>query len=134
MRSRWLRVVPAVAAVLAVVLSGPVWFRSAAAGDFTEQMAKANESYEGGEYAQALEIYERLVEEGAVDPDLFYNLGNAYYKEGQPGRAVLYYKRALRLAPRDNDARTNLQLVSFRPLFRIPRAVSTPTRSAQTRS
>lgn len=115
MRSRWLRSIRAAAAVAAAAaLFTPVQIGNAAAdGGFAERMAKANDLYESGEYAKALEIYEGLVEDGAVDPDLFYNLGNAYYKEGRPGRAVLYYKRALRLAPRDEDAQTNLHLVSL---------------------
>jgi hypothetical protein len=46
-----------------------------------------------------------------VSPELRYNLGNAYYKSGNLGRAVLNYERSLRLAPRDEDARANLELV-----------------------
>lgn len=76
-----------------------------------EQVKKANEFYETGEYAQAVEAYENIAALGAANPDLFYNLGNAYYKVGQLGRSVLFYERALRMAPRDGDVRTNLELV-----------------------
>jgi hypothetical protein len=74
------------------------------------QFQSANASYEAGDYARAIEDYTRVARTGVAHPDLFYNLGNAYFKEGNLGRAVLWYERARRLAPRDNDVRENLDL------------------------
>jgi len=76
-----------------------------------ELFVRGNQLYEAGEFEEAVDVYEETVARGAVAPELFYNLGNAYYKSGNLGRTVLNYERALRLAPRDEDALANLQLV-----------------------
>ena len=71
---------------------------------------RANAAYEAGNYAAAVDDYERAAASGVTAPDLFYNLGNAYFKLGDLGRAVLWFERARRLAPRDDDVRENLDL------------------------
>lgn len=71
---------------------------------------RANSAYEAGNYQSAVDDYERVVATGVVAPDLFYNLGNAYFKQGDLGRAVLWFERARRLSPRDADVRENLDL------------------------
>jgi tetratricopeptide (TPR) repeat protein len=73
-------------------------------------LAVANQLYENGRYAEAAQTYEQLVAQGFHDPTIYYNLGNAYYKQADIGRAILNYERAARLAPRDTDIRANLQL------------------------
>lgn len=66
--------------------------------------------YDQGNYNQAIQLYEQLVDSGYRDSRLFFNLGNAYYKQGEWGRAILNYRRGLQLAPRDADLRANLAL------------------------
>ena len=78
--------------------------------DPTETMQTANQLYENGQFAQAAQAYEQLVDQGFADSALFYNLGNTYFKQGDFGRAILNYRRATRLAPRDPDIRANLNL------------------------
>jgi tetratricopeptide (TPR) repeat protein len=85
---------------------------------------RGNQLYEAGEFEEAAGVYEEAARWGIVSPDLYYNLGNAHYKSGSPGRAVLMYERALRLAPRDDDIRTNLRLV--RSLLRDKQFVEDP--------
>jgi tetratricopeptide (TPR) repeat protein len=70
----------------------------------------ANRLYENGRYAEAAQTYEQLVAGGVQDSTVFYNLGNAYYQQGNFGHAILNYERAQRLAPRDADVQTNLAL------------------------
>ena len=74
--------------------------------------AEANAEFEVGHYEEAIAIYEKLVGAGAVNADLYYNLANAHYKLGTLGYAVLNYERAIRLAPRDEDIRQNLKLIT----------------------
>lgn len=80
---------------------------SVTAGD---AMFTANELYEMGHFAQAAQAYEQLASQGYSDAALFYNLGNAYYKQGDYGRAIANYRRAQQLAPRDADIEANLAL------------------------
>jgi tetratricopeptide (TPR) repeat protein len=71
---------------------------------------RANARYESGEHAEAIGLYRRLVDAGVESAALYYNLGNAYYKVGELGRAILNYERAHRLAPRGVDIAQNLAL------------------------
>jgi tetratricopeptide (TPR) repeat protein len=69
---------------------------------------KANEYFGAKDYRNALRLYRELVERGVENAALYYNLGNAYFKTGNTGYAVLYYEKSLALAPFDRDARANL--------------------------
>ena len=75
-----------------------------------DTFAAANSLYEAGNYDEAARIYQHLVELGYEDATLYYNLGNAYYKNDDVGRAVLNYMRARSMAPYDQDIQTNLAL------------------------
>jgi tetratricopeptide (TPR) repeat protein len=72
---------------------------------------EGNARYEEGDFPSAIDVYGSLVLRGVENKDLYYNLANAYFKNGELGRAILYYERALRLAPRDEDTKANLSLV-----------------------
>ena len=82
----------------------------ASSEDAAETMAMAGQLYEAGQYSQAAQAYQQLVDQGFADSALFYNLGNAFFKQGDYGRAIVNYRRAQELAPRDTDIRANLAL------------------------
>ncbi len=69
----------------------------------------ANKLYEQGKYADAATAYESLVRSGLTSPALYFNLGNAFFKSSEIGRAIAAYRQAQRLTPRDPDVRANLQ-------------------------
>jgi len=69
----------------------------------------ANEAYQKGKYEEAKVDYIQLASMHGYSADLFYNLGNAWFKLGDQGRAILNYERALALNPRLEEARSNLQ-------------------------
>lgn len=71
---------------------------------------EANQLYIDGKTEEALESYLKLVEAKFVSAKLFYNVANAYYRCGDIGDAVLYYNRALRLAPSWADIHHNLEI------------------------
>lgn len=73
----------------------------------------ANAAYAEGRYDEAQAAYEALLAEGP-NATLYYNLGNAYYKQGELAQAILNYERALRLQPNHKDARYNLELAQSR--------------------
>ena len=94
-----------------IVFLAVVLFRQfAEAPDGSAAMKLANDLYERGSFVEATQIYQQLADEGYGDSIVFYNLGNAYYKSGDLGRAILNYLRAERLAPRDPDIQDNLQI------------------------
>jgi len=78
-------------------------------GDPNAQFAKANQEYAAGDFKAALEDYEELVRSGQDTPNLFYNLGNAYFRKNDFGRAILNYERALALDPHHPEAEANLR-------------------------
>ncbi|MCI7141185.1 tetratricopeptide repeat protein [Alistipes sp.] len=80
---------------------------------------RANTAYINGDYHAAMEFYEELVARGLGSAKLYYNLGNAYFKDGLTGRAILYYHKALRLAPGNDDIRYNLSVAEARAKDRI---------------
>lgn len=80
---------------------------------------EADEAYRQGDYAAAIEQYEAVLAKQCTSADLYYNLGNAYYRTDQMGLAILNYHRALRLQPSMTDAKENLALAESRTVDRI---------------
>ncbi len=80
----------------------------------------ANELYAQGNYASAAKQYEAIIAENSVAPEIYYNLGNAYYKMNETGRSILNYERALRLSPNYADAKHNLELAKLKIVDNIP--------------
>ena len=79
----------------------------------------ANASYAQGLWKEALTDYEMIASMGFESPALYCNTGDAYYKEGNLPKAILYYERALKLDPSYADAQFNLQLMNARIQDRI---------------
>lgn len=73
---------------------------------------EAYKAFSRSEWAAAVGGYEKLAATGAADPGLYYNLGTAYARSGDPGRAAWALLLARRMAPRDGDIRANLAHVS----------------------
>ena len=80
--------------------------------------AEADSAYVRGEYQQAINDYEALLKQGA-SADLYYNLGNAYYRTENIPQAILNYERALLLSPGDRDIRFNLQIARSKTFDKI---------------
>ena len=80
--------------------------------------AEADSAYVNGEYQKAITEYESLLKQGA-SAEIYYNLGNAYYRTENITRAVLNYERALQLSPGDGDIRFNLQIARSKTIDKI---------------
>jgi tetratricopeptide (TPR) repeat protein len=93
------------ALILAWTAGAPL--HAAAVGDLFEA---GNTAYEESRFQEAAATYERILAYGMHDPRVYYNLGNAYFKLGRLGAAILNYERALKIAPWDREARDNLEL------------------------
>ena len=74
------------------------------------QFTKANQEFASGDFKAAIADYEEMVRAGEDAPNLFYNLGNAYFRQKDLGRAILNYERALALDPRHPEAQANLRI------------------------
>ena len=71
---------------------------------------EGNQRYQTGDFDGALERYARILDEGLESGELYYNIGNTYFKLGRLGPAILYYERARRLPPGDQALLANLEL------------------------
>ena len=101
---------PVKAAMLAVLLLLLPMGLQAQALSYPDSLWNAGvEAYTNGDYASALKDWQDVQATGLMSKELYYNLGNAYFKDGQIAPAVLWYERALRLDPSDNDVRYNLE-------------------------
>ncbi len=79
-------------------------------GKANTDFQKGNEFYQQGDYRQAVAMYETALETGYESAELYYNLGNAYFKSNQIGKSILNYERAQKMAPRDEDILFNLDI------------------------
>lgn len=91
--------------VLVLLLAALSGGAASLVGDFDA----ANRLYDQGKFREAAEAYDALVKAGIGSPAVFFNLGNASFRSGQIGRAIVAYRIAESLAPRDPDVRANLQ-------------------------
>ncbi len=96
------------APVLALALAALVLASPAAAQSFDTIFGEGNQAFFQGDYATAAARYEALLEAGVDDPDVHYNLGATYARQGHHGRAIVELERTLRLRPSDEGARTAL--------------------------
>lgn len=76
--------------------------------------AAGNKAYTEGRWAEASAAWDGILEEGLQSPQLFYNIGNARFKDGDIPGAILFYERALKSDPSFADARYNLEVASSR--------------------
>lgn len=74
-------------------------------------IADADKAYMNSDYARALELYRQALATDGASSQLYYNIANTYYRLGEPGNAVLYYKKSLKLDPSNADARANYSFV-----------------------
>jgi tetratricopeptide (TPR) repeat protein len=80
---------------------------------------QAEELYRNGDYEKAAEVYKKILQEGWHNGELYYNLGNCYYKSGNYGKAILNYERARRFLGNDADLEKNLKLANLHITDRI---------------
>ena len=80
--------------------------------------AEGDSAYMKNDYASAIQIYEALLNRGEA-ADIYYNLGNSYYKAGDIAKAILNYERALLLQPGNGDIRANLEIARSKPVDKV---------------
>ena len=101
---------------MVLLLGGILLFPSATFGSVTKQ--SADQLYKTGNYQQAIKEYHELLKKG-VSPELYYNLGNAYFRTDNITQAVLAYERAHLLSPGNEDINFNLQFARSKTIDKI---------------
>lgn len=74
----------------------------------TELFSDANDLYKNEKIEEAIELYKKIETQGFVSSELYYNLGNCYYKLNKVGPSIYYYEKALQLNPLNEDVKNNL--------------------------
>jgi tetratricopeptide (TPR) repeat protein len=80
---------------------------------------KAEKAYGVKNYREAIMAYEAILKEGAVSYKLYYNLGNAYYKNNEIGKAIYSYELANKLEPNNQDIKNNLRIANQKTIDKI---------------
>jgi tetratricopeptide (TPR) repeat protein len=87
-----------------------LWSSSLQATDAEQVFKDAAQAYQQGNYPVAIEKYESILKAAVFSKELYYNLGNSYYRNNQTGKAILSFEKALRLDPSDKEIQHNLYL------------------------
>jgi tetratricopeptide (TPR) repeat protein len=82
-------------------------------------LKKAEKAYDSKNYKVAIESYEKLINDGYKSYQLYFNLGNAYYRNNELGKAIYYYELARKAEPDDEDVRINLGIASSKTIDKI---------------
>jgi len=92
---------------------------SAFADQWHDQFVDANKLYQDGQFELAIENYEKIIANGYESGDLYFNLGNAYYKTGDIAKSRINYERSLLWLEGDEDLKQNLELLKLRLVDQI---------------
>ena len=76
-----------------------------------DSFEKGNLLYNNAQYVESLENYNEIIDSGYQSAELFYNMGNCYYKINDVANAILFYERSILINPGDEDVGNNLQMV-----------------------
>jgi len=82
-------------------------------------LEEANKVYNEGSYGQAIELYEKVLENGYTSAEVYYNLGNAFFKQNNFAAAILNYEKAKKIEPNDEDINFNLKIANNRIVDKI---------------
>lgn len=101
--------ISAVAAAAALLMLIPSGMYAAGNAYADSLWVAGNEAYSAGMWGEAAKAWSSIRESGVESPELYYNIGNAFYKDGDVAHAILNYERAIKLDPSYSDAKYNLE-------------------------
>jgi tetratricopeptide (TPR) repeat protein len=109
LRRRYNRLMKAACALLLLAL--PLLSHAA---DNNALYDAGNAAYAKGKYSDAIDDYQKIVDAGYQSVPVFFNLGNAYFRQGDLPSALLYYEKAHKIAPNDEDVNFNIRFANAR--------------------
>ena len=83
------------------------------------EFQKANNLYQKNSFDSAAKIYEKIISEEYFSVEVYFNLGNCYYKMNKTAKAILNYERALKLKPNDEDILFNIKVAQLKVVDKI---------------
>ncbi|HNW97879.1 MAG TPA: tetratricopeptide repeat protein [Bacteroidales bacterium] len=89
------------------------------ADENSDLFTKGNTAFTGKFYQQAIECYEKIIKNGYESSELYYNLGSAYFKQTDYPSAILYFEKAKKLNPSDEDIIFNLKVANNKIVDKI---------------
>ena len=89
------------------------------AGNLDDLYKSGNDAYAAEDYQKAIQEYQKIIAQGYQSSELYFNLGNCYFRINNIGKTILNYERAYKLNPHDNDIRYNLELARLKVVDRI---------------
>lgn len=104
---------------LSLILSFVLFLSVIANADPQADITKANTAYQAGFYENAASLYEKVIKDGFSSSELYFNLGNAYFKAGDFPSSILNYERALKLDPTNEDIIYNLRVANNQIIDKI---------------
>lgn len=100
----------AFAVIVSLAGAGRAYGAEMTASSAKEAFSRANDLYRDGDYDSARDLYLSIEDGGYVSSNLYFNIGNAYFKLEEYPKAILYYERAKVLSPSDEDINANLEM------------------------
>ena len=98
--------------IISLLLVGVLlWHDTVAQENPHATLSQAEIAYVAGDYETAIALYQSVIEQGVGDSTVYFNLGNAYYGSGQLGWALVNYRRAQQISPRDTAINANIALI-----------------------
>lgn len=102
-----------------IILTLLLLFASTLKASVEDSFAEANNMYKDGNYQGAIDVYHSILDQGYASAALYYNMGNAYFRNDDLGAAILNYERALKIDPSDKEIQQNLDYANSKTLDRI---------------
>ncbi|GAB4365526.1 MAG: tetratricopeptide repeat protein [Calditrichia bacterium] len=96
-----------------------LFFTMLPAQELNQLFLQANKAYTSEKYQEAIELYQGILSQGYQSAEVYFNLGNCYYRLNEIGQAILYYEKARQLDPQDPDIQYNLELANLRVIDRV---------------
>jgi len=119
------RILPIKQILIVACLISPLFFL-AHAGTPELLFEAGSKAYLEGDWQGALGHWEKIEDSGYYSGALYYNMGNAYFKSGEPGRAILYWEKAAKLMGEDGDLAANLEIARARLVDKLDETVRLP--------
>jgi tetratricopeptide (TPR) repeat protein len=91
-----------------------------AKGQSPDQLAsQAAKAYNSRQYSESIKLYTKIIDGGYESYALYYNLGNAYFRNNDNTEAILFYEKALKLAPNNDDLRHNIEVANSKLIDKV---------------